>query len=300
MDDEHPSNIADNLEVFAILSSTELSIVIRRKLGEIKQRLGEIPLQRNEEYEIDTLKWAHTAVSRGNTLASDLQSLQTKFSDQETTIAKLNQQLEDLISAKREHDEALMTKFCELLNAKKLKIRDQQRLLASAKVDPKRALEVRASRNDHGRRTPASSRKAKRKAAPLEEEGEEEDGDDDADEEFAAADAIKQEDSEDNDQRQTPEATDEEDGDVTEDEEGEPVQNRLSGAVETPDQSKPAVTADQDVDMDMNDIPPTRSLPFDKKAVKNSASAEKAEEPTSRQEASNKDDETTDDEDDEL
>lgn len=53
----------------------------------------------------------------------------------EETIGKLNTQLEELIQAKTDHDDQLIAKFVQLLNEKKLKIRNQQRLLASAKVD---------------------------------------------------------------------------------------------------------------------------------------------------------------------
>ncbi len=48
----------------------------------------------------------------------------------------LNAQLEDLIRVKDEHENALLENFTKLLNAKKLKIRDQQRLLARAKIEP--------------------------------------------------------------------------------------------------------------------------------------------------------------------
>ena len=45
-------------------------------------------------------------------------------------------QLDNLIEEKTSHENALLEKFRQLINSKKLKIRDQQRLLAGAKVDP--------------------------------------------------------------------------------------------------------------------------------------------------------------------
>jgi hypothetical protein len=81
-----------------------------------------------------------------------------------------------LIRAKEEHEDALLHKFAELLNAKKLKIRDQQRLLATAKVDAEKgtyliltrsavANKVGTVENIQGKksRIPESSRPSKRK-----------------------------------------------------------------------------------------------------------------------------------------
>lgn len=58
-----------------------------------------------------------------------------KYRAAEETIAKLNAQLENLVQAKNDHDDQLIAKFVQLLNEKKLKIRNQQRLLASANID---------------------------------------------------------------------------------------------------------------------------------------------------------------------
>lgn len=74
-------------------------------------------------------------MERGNSLANEISSLKTKYREAEETITKLNAQLEDLITAKNEHDDQLIAKFAKLLNEKKLKIRNQQRLLATANVN---------------------------------------------------------------------------------------------------------------------------------------------------------------------
>ena len=61
--------------------------------------------------------------------------LRSQLEEQQDAVAKLTAQLEELAHAKREHETALLDKFRLLLNAKKQKIRDQQRLLAGAQVD---------------------------------------------------------------------------------------------------------------------------------------------------------------------
>ena len=282
-----------SLEVFALLSSSEISIVFRRTIGEIKQRLGEIPLRRNEDYEIDTISWAHTAVQRGDTLSSDLESLQSRYSDQESTITKLTKQLEDLITAKKEHETALLTRFAELLNAKKLKIRDQQRLLATVKVDPDRRNEVTATRSGQSKSLPATSRKGKRKVASLVEEEEDEDED-----VFSETKGVKREDSEEEEQQHTPEASEMDEDVIEGDEDGGPPQESTKSNGNKPITAKPAKDAHEDVEMD--DLPPPRAMPFGNKEMKDLSSAKEPDKSTIQQEAGNEDDETTDDDDDEL
>lgn len=75
----------------------------------------------------------------------------------------------------------MLEKFALLLNEKKLKIRDQQRLLAGAKVDPDRARRVGENRSSEKPKPhqPLTSRAKKRKAAKdeIDEKEEKEDPD---------------------------------------------------------------------------------------------------------------------------
>lgn len=100
-----------------------------------QQRLGAVTLKQNDDEAIELFEWSGIAVERGNSLADEISSLKTKYREAEETITKLNAQLEDLITAKNEHDDQLIAKFAKLLNEKKLKIRNQQRLLATANVN---------------------------------------------------------------------------------------------------------------------------------------------------------------------
>ena len=125
------------LEVVAFIHDNRLVVVIRKDIAGIHQRLGEITLIRDDDQEIDTIAWVATAVSRADNLEKDVSDLQRKFQEQSETVKKLNVQLEELTTAKKDHEQALLEKFRDLLNTKKLKIRDQQRLLATAKVDSK-------------------------------------------------------------------------------------------------------------------------------------------------------------------
>jgi len=68
------------------------------------------------------------------------------MSTQQDAIQQLTSQLDALVLAKKAHEENMLKKFAALLNAKKLKIRDQQRLLVKATVDPKLAAHVKQTR----------------------------------------------------------------------------------------------------------------------------------------------------------
>lgn len=130
---------AEKLELTSLMAGDQLTLIVRRNISGITQRLGEITLQILDEDEasdrVELLDWVGVAVDRATSLEMKIGDLSMKCEDHDRTIQMLNQQLEDLIEAKKEHETLLLEKFRELLNAKKLKIRDQQRLLAGAKVN---------------------------------------------------------------------------------------------------------------------------------------------------------------------
>ncbi|RAL02036.1 uncharacterized protein BO80DRAFT_405226 [Aspergillus ibericus CBS 121593] len=113
----------------------ELIMVIRRRINTITQRLGSIVLREDDEQAIQLFDWSAVAVTRADFLEQRLSTLQQHYHTAENTINQLNSQIEELISSKIRHEDQLMIAFAQVLNQKKLKIRNQERLLASAKVD---------------------------------------------------------------------------------------------------------------------------------------------------------------------
>ena len=105
-----------------------------------QQRLGSIILKQDEDQEIALFEWTTLAVSNAESLQSQVTTLTDRIHNAEDTILKLKMQLSILIESKSTHDKQLMANFVQLLNQKKLKIRDQQRLLACATPDPKRGM----------------------------------------------------------------------------------------------------------------------------------------------------------------
>jgi len=82
------------------------------------------------------LAWTGIAAQAAAAARDEVAALKSKLDAQQEIVRKLNAQLQDLIKTKEENENAMLEKFKELLNEKKLKIRDQQRLLAEAKVNP--------------------------------------------------------------------------------------------------------------------------------------------------------------------
>ena len=138
---EGPDRAAlEDVEVTVSVVEDYVTIIFRKNLSGVTQRIGKIPIKKDENQEIDTIGWVGTAVARSEILENELVGLKARSEEQNNVIQKLNQQLEDLINSKKANEDSLLEKFRELLNAKKLKIRDQQRLLATSKVDPSKGL----------------------------------------------------------------------------------------------------------------------------------------------------------------
>lgn len=170
---------AKDIELVATVVD-QMTIVLRRDVGRItaslglfhfrsqlivrQSRLGAVNLQQNDDQEIELFDWTGRAASSTDELQQEVHRLRESLQEQKSVVATLTTQLDDLVEAKKVHESALIHKFAELLNNKKLKIRDQQRLLAHAKVDGNTAGRVQSSRAvDNGERAGAS-RVGKRKA----------------------------------------------------------------------------------------------------------------------------------------
>ncbi|KAL8773894.1 MAG: hypothetical protein Q9209_001324 [Squamulea sp. 1 TL-2023] len=171
-------DVIKDLEIVASISNSKLTITFRKSISGIHQKLGELSLSRDPEAGINVLDWANTAILRAESLETEAETLRQKLAEQTAIAQKLNQQFEELIQAKKEHEDALLTKCAILINEKKAKIRDQQRLLAAAKVDPKKLKAVKAARQPAppSHRSPKPSAKGKRKASARASSDEDEDG----------------------------------------------------------------------------------------------------------------------------
>jgi septal ring factor EnvC (AmiA/AmiB activator) len=92
-------------------------------------------LPRDDDFEFNPFEWAQASANAHTQTLKELAGLKAKANAEQDTIAKLNAQLDDFIKTKDETETAMLQQFMGLLNEKKRKIRDQSRLLATAKVD---------------------------------------------------------------------------------------------------------------------------------------------------------------------
>jgi uncharacterized protein YigA (DUF484 family) len=103
-----------------------------------QQRLGAFILKQDDEQAVELFEWTGLTAARADMLEQKVSSLTGRYRLAEDTIYRLNEQLQELMDAKSQHENRLMANFVQVLNEKKLKIRNQQRLLASATVDATR------------------------------------------------------------------------------------------------------------------------------------------------------------------
>lgn len=121
-------------------------------------------MKENEEPEISPFDWCVSILGDRERISKDVSAMQARTRELEGSVEELKTQLEDLIQSKDRDETALLEKFRDLLNEKKVKIRQQQRLLASAEVDPDRLAKTGASQNTV--RKAKASRSSKRKIKP--------------------------------------------------------------------------------------------------------------------------------------
>ncbi|OAL01651.1 hypothetical protein IQ06DRAFT_292499 [Phaeosphaeriaceae sp. SRC1lsM3a] len=159
---DQPSILHGVRLVYTLKDSLTLSL--RQDVQGIKVTLGEIVLPQDDSYEFNPFEWAQASAKAHSQTLQELADLRARSKSGQDTIAKLNAQLDDFIKTKDETETAMLQQFMVLLNEKKRKIRDQSRLLATAKVDSSVAPAVQSTRNVTKPRKAGASRQSKRKA----------------------------------------------------------------------------------------------------------------------------------------
>lgn len=209
-----------------------------------------------EKVEMSLFDWCGTIITSKDKSSHELHSLQTSLREKDAQIKKLEDSLSELVTLKERYDNALLEKFSLLLNEKKLKIRDQQRILASSNINQAKLEEVESQRKSRSR-SAGPSRTGKRKVGAVVES----DSDDgfekmEVDEAIESANNSEVEDIEEDRQTESTasEASDDDDG---------PPQlppKRTVNQEKVSKESTPAAAPPEEVV-----LPPRRELPFQKK-----------------------------------
>ncbi|KAJ4362595.1 hypothetical protein N0V95_001400 [Ascochyta clinopodiicola] len=129
------ANLLNGVRIIYALNKDDLHVSIRQDVHGIKVTWGEIVLPKDDEFEFNPFEWAQASAQAHSQTLRELVELKARIDTEKDTIAELHAQLNDFIKTKDEAETAMLQQFMELLNEKKRKIRDQSRLLASAKVD---------------------------------------------------------------------------------------------------------------------------------------------------------------------
>ena len=163
-----------------------------------------------------------------------------------------------------------MAKFAVLLNEKKLKVREQQRLLAGAKIDPNATKNLGKPKQMAKGHTPQPSRKGKRKVAVKDEDDEDENSFENH--RLATAGGPNVEDTDANESEQQLDTPDPSDGDITEDDDDDDdhahdddlvAGTKHQAAAGNPQGKEPHTPTNPATSKPQIDsLPPSRTLPF--------------------------------------
>ncbi|KID75862.1 uncharacterized protein G6M90_00g049330 [Metarhizium brunneum] len=232
-----------------VQSGSSVSLTIRKQVQGITQRLGAITLTHDGGEAIELFEWCATSVDAVTQTNAAASASDARVRDLQTAVGELKSQLDELVAAKQEDEVVLLQKFRDLLNEKKVKIREQQKIITDLSANDAPREEVDEVDEVDEVQTAKRGRKApKRKAQAVENESPEEDVD---------MTAEKGE-SEDEDAESTTEATasvaNDEDEDEDEDEDMDMDRTADEAAREPlPPQKTQGAP------------PPPRALPFQKK-----------------------------------
>ena len=273
------TELRQGLETVAAVVGKEdtrvLTITFRNRIDQITQKLGSIELKETEE-EIQLFDWATSAVDQDRSLQEEVSALRSKSEADQATITALQARITDLVKAKGEHEEQLISKFAVLLNEKKLKIRNQQRILSTAKVDEDKLTRLKLTLDGTERQPDRRKRRAEADVEASDQEKHESDGFETMDVDHLPN-AV-------GDARSSRETTPE-----TETQNEDEAQPATSTFVAEPQNSKPSNAGSEAP-------PPSRSLPFVKEGAQKGIEVTKTRPP---QPALGSDEETAS-EDDEL
>ncbi|KAI1388384.1 uncharacterized protein F4822DRAFT_244679 [Hypoxylon trugodes] len=261
-------HLLPDIEIRADVQSdgSSVSLSFRKNIQGITQRVGSLKLEEDEKTEISPFDWCVSAIGSREKIQENLATTNAKTQALEDSLKELKDQLDDLIKTKEEDETHLLEKFRNLLNEKKVKIRQQQRLLASANVDPEKLANVAGSQSKQ-KHVAQTSRASKRK---VKEEPESSDGFERMDvEEDGGGDGIAQSEADDDEGNTTADET--ASGSSSDDEPAPPppVRSQKNQAV-APKRATRASTSAKGapkpdsgpLDDDDEPLPPRRVLPF--------------------------------------
>ncbi|EXJ93658.1 hypothetical protein A1O1_02050 [Capronia coronata CBS 617.96] len=174
LDDAQKQNLHVTCSVSGKDPNGTLSIAFLNKVEDITQRLGNIELPQTEDTDdIDLFGWTLQAVKKRDELDEAVQALTWELKSKDAALKTLQKQIDELVEAKSEHEKQLLSKFSVLLNEKKLKIRNMQRVLSTAKTDATKLKELQSVIKKEGSASGGRGNKRRAEEAPKDDETDE-------------------------------------------------------------------------------------------------------------------------------
>ncbi|KAK7978054.1 DNA double-strand break repair and VJ recombination XRCC4 [Apiospora saccharicola] len=175
VDPQDATRSARDVEIKVELrSDEEVTLHFRKNIQGIAQRLGAIKLKDFEESDdnpgISPFDWCVAILEDHEKVVKEAGAAKDKVKELEQSVEELKSQFEDLLKAKDGDESVLLEKFRDLLNEKKLKIRQQQKLIESADVDPEKLQNIGASQRTMRKAGGSRTSKRKIKDEPVSEE----------------------------------------------------------------------------------------------------------------------------------
>ncbi|KAJ5907993.1 hypothetical protein N7495_000675 [Penicillium taxi] len=241
----------------------EIVLAIRKRVQSITQRLGTLVLKQDDEQAIELFEWTGIAAAKANELQNQVTELADRHNGFEEKIKQLTEQLEELIRVKTEHENQLLANFVQILNEKKLKIRNQQRLLATATADSARVAEIQAATGSV-HETSHEIHALKRRAQDIADtDGDTDDGFEQMDVDKKKPDIATNDEETDDGGQFTPEHSEnEEDEDEDEEEEEEEEDKKEDNEINNNNDGKSTEVGQRPSPKDHSPPPPRRELPF--------------------------------------
>lgn len=223
----------------------ELSLII------VQQRLGEVILKQKDDEEISLFDWTLESAARVSDLMQRGTELQSQITKRDREIEDLKERVQNAAKERDLYVKQLSLKFSELLNSKKAKIRDQQRLLKSASITS--PIDTDGANDEPSASTTAKGKKRKAENGAIVEPPEDDDATED-EEEGNMSDAASS-------RTRTPTPDAETSGDESDGPASKVASDNKRRANSKPSQSEPARTIDSSSRSKDWKIPPRRELP---------------------------------------
>ncbi|PHH65180.1 hypothetical protein CDD81_3311 [Ophiocordyceps australis] len=108
-----------------------LSLTVRKQVQGVTQRLGVIEFACDPKERIQLYEWCDTALDALAESKAEAQASAARARELEAAVSDLQMQLSELVEAKQQDETALLCKVQDLLNEKKVKIREQQKIITT-------------------------------------------------------------------------------------------------------------------------------------------------------------------------